>query len=117
VYDCGYGTRQKLSLSLGKYAAVFQAEVYAIKVCAVGNVDRGYKKRNIYMPLDSQAAIKSLDNYQITSKLVWDCHQPLVKLAKHNRVQLIYVRVAVLRLLKVVKLLISWQNWDLNVCL
>jgi hypothetical protein len=38
---------------------------------------------------DSQAAIKELGKYQITSKLVWDCHQSLMQLAKHNRVQLI----------------------------
>jgi hypothetical protein len=29
--------------------------------------------------------------YQITSKLVWDCHQSLIQLARHNRVQLIWV--------------------------
>jgi ribonuclease HI len=40
---------------------------------------------------DSQAAIKTLGKYQITSKLVWDCHQSLTQLAKHNRVQLIWV--------------------------
>jgi hypothetical protein len=29
--------------------AVFQAEVYAIKACAVENLDRNYKNRNIYI--------------------------------------------------------------------
>jgi hypothetical protein len=29
--------------------------------------------------------------YQITSKLVWNCQQSLIQLAKHNRVQLIWV--------------------------
>jgi ribonuclease HI len=32
-----------------------------------------------------------LDKHQINSKLVWDCHQTLMELAKHNRVQLIWV--------------------------
>jgi ribonuclease HI len=32
-----------------------------------------------------------LSNYQINSKLVWDSHQSLVKLAQHNTVQLIRV--------------------------
>jgi hypothetical protein len=36
-------------------------------------------------------AIKALGKYQITSELVWDCHQPLIQLARHNRVQLIWV--------------------------
>jgi hypothetical protein len=40
---------------------------------------------------DSQAAIKALDNYQINCRLDWNCHQPLIKLAEHTRVQLIWV--------------------------
>jgi ribonuclease HI len=84
-----YGTRWKLSFNLEQYTTVFQAEVHAIKACAVEHLDRKY--RNIYILSDSQAAIKALDKYQIISKLVWDCHQSLVQLAKHNRVQLIWV--------------------------
>jgi ribonuclease HI len=49
------------------------------------------KNRNIYVLSGSQAAIKALGKHQITSKLVWDCHQSLIQLAKHNRVQLIWV--------------------------
>jgi hypothetical protein len=37
------------------------------------------------------AAIKALGKNQITSKLVWDCHQSLIQLAKHNRIHLIWV--------------------------
>jgi hypothetical protein len=66
----GYGTRQKLSFSLGKYTTVFQAKVYVIIACAVENLDRNYRNRNIYILSDSQAAIKALDSYQINSKLV-----------------------------------------------
>jgi hypothetical protein len=73
----GYGTRIKLSFSLGKYTTVFQAEVYAIMACTAENLDRNYKNRNIYILSDSQAAIKALDSYQINSKLVSDCHQSL----------------------------------------
>jgi ribonuclease HI len=64
-------------------------QVYAIKACAVENLDRNY--RNIYILSDSQAAIKALGKYQITSKLVWDCHQSLIQLDEHKRVQLIWV--------------------------
>jgi hypothetical protein len=45
----GYGTRQKLSFNLGKYTAVFEAEVYAIKACAVENLDRSYKNKKNYI--------------------------------------------------------------------
>jgi hypothetical protein len=35
-------------------------EVYAIKACAVENLDRNYKNRNLYILSDGQAAIKAL---------------------------------------------------------
>jgi hypothetical protein len=54
-------------------------------------IERGYTDRNIYILSNSQAAIKALDRYQINSKLVWDCHQCLVKLAEHNRIQPVWV--------------------------
>jgi hypothetical protein len=55
-----------LVLALGG-TMVFQAKVYAIKACAVENLDRNYKNRNIYILSDSQAAIRALGNNQITS--------------------------------------------------
>jgi hypothetical protein len=80
-----YGTGRKLSFSLGQYTMVFQAEVYAIKACAVEHLDRNYKNRNICILSDSQAAIKALDKHRITSKLVWDWHQSLTQLARNNK--------------------------------
>jgi ribonuclease HI len=81
----------KRSFSLGKHTTVFQAEVYAIMACTQENIVRNYRNRKIYILSDSTAAIKALDIYQINSKLVWDCHQSLIQLAEHNRVQLIWV--------------------------
>jgi hypothetical protein len=69
----GYGTRQKLSFSLGKYTTVFQAEVYATKACTVENKDRDYINRNI-----KHLTITS-------SKLVWNYQQSLMKLGKRNK--------------------------------
>jgi ribonuclease HI len=40
---------------------------------------------------NSQAVIKILENYQISSELVWDCHQSHMKLTEHNRFQLLWV--------------------------
>jgi hypothetical protein len=65
-----YGTRRRLSFSLGQYTTVFQAEVYAIKECEQENRDGNYKYMNIYILSESQASINALDKYQITSKLV-----------------------------------------------
>jgi hypothetical protein len=73
---------KKFIFSLGKYTTVFQADVYTIKVCAEENLDWGYRNRNTCIFSDSEAAIKMLDNCQIISKLVWNCHQLLVKLAQ-----------------------------------
>jgi ribonuclease HI len=84
-------TKREKSFSLGRYTTVFQAEVYATKACAVENIDKNYRNTNIYILSDSQAAIKALAKYQITSNLLWDCHQSLIQLARHNRVQLIWV--------------------------
>jgi ribonuclease HI len=50
-----------------------------------------FTNMNMYILSDIQAAIKALDKHQITSKLVWDCHQSLTQLARHNSVQLIWV--------------------------
>jgi ribonuclease HI len=89
LWVCCHGTRRKLSFSLGQHTTVFQAEVCAIKACIDENLDKGHRNRNIYILSDSQAAIKALGKYQITSKLVWDCNQSLIQLARHNRAQLI----------------------------
>jgi ribonuclease HI len=83
--------RRGHSFSLGLHTTVFQAEIYAIKACIMENIENGYTGRNICILSDSQAAIKALDSYQINSKLVWDCHQSLAKLAEHNRIQLVLV--------------------------
>ena len=55
------------------------------------NIEKSYTGTNMYILFDSQAAIKALDSFQIISKLGWDCHQSLVKLAEHNRIQLLWV--------------------------
>jgi hypothetical protein len=45
----------------------------------------------MYILSDSHAAIQALGHHQITSKLVWDCHQSIIQLAIHNRLQLRWV--------------------------
>ncbi|KAJ8971797.1 hypothetical protein NQ317_011713 [Molorchus minor] len=40
---------------------------------------------------DSQAALKALDSNKISSKLVWDCHINLQRLATNNRVKLRWI--------------------------
>jgi hypothetical protein len=56
------------------------------------SIEKGYTCRNICILSDSQAGIKVLDSFKISSKLVSDCHQSLAKLAVHNRLQLVWVK-------------------------
>jgi hypothetical protein len=58
-------------MDIAQFITKLQVEVYAFKACPAENIDRGYISRN--------------------SKLVWDCHQSLVKLDELNRVQLVSV--------------------------
>lgn len=57
------------------------------------NIEEGYKVRNIYILFDRQAGIEALRYLRTNSKLAWDFYQSLVKLAEHNRVQLVWVPV------------------------
>ena len=84
------GIRKRYTCSLGLNTTVFQAEIYHTKACVMER-ENSYTGRNIYIPSDSQAASKALYNFQINSKLVLDCHQSPVKLAEHNRIQLVWV--------------------------
>jgi ribonuclease HI len=59
-------TRKKFNSSLGRYTTAFQAQVYAINACAVENIDKNYRNRNIYILSDSQVASKALGKYEIT---------------------------------------------------
>jgi hypothetical protein len=53
------------------------------------NTEKDYTGRNIYILSKSLEAIKALDSFQINSKLVWDYHHSLVKVAEYNRIQLV----------------------------
>jgi hypothetical protein len=55
------------------------------------NAVKDYTGGNVYILSYRQAAMKALDSFHINSKLVWDCHQSMMKLAKHNRIQQIWV--------------------------
>jgi hypothetical protein len=86
------GLEKGHSFSLGFHTTIFQAELFAIGACIIRNIEKGYKDRNIYMLLNIQASIKVLNNFPINSRLLWDCHQSLLNLAEHNRIQLVWVQ-------------------------
>jgi hypothetical protein len=58
---------------LGKYATVFQTEIYAILKCAYENIRRASRHKRILLFSDSQAALKALNGPKVTSRLVAEC--------------------------------------------
>jgi hypothetical protein len=63
-----FGVRpsRSLSFSLGKFATVFQTEVYAILQCAYENIRRAYRNKRILIFSDSQAALRALDGPKVS---------------------------------------------------
>jgi len=79
------------SFQLGLDTAVFQAEIYTIKFCVMENMEIGYTARSICILSGSQAAITALDIFQVKFRLVWDCHNLLMRLAECIGIQLVWV--------------------------
>jgi ribonuclease HI len=76
---------------LGKFATVFQTEIYAILQCACENIRRAYKNKRIVILSDSQAALKALSSPKVTSRLVAECLDAPSELAFLNEVTLVWV--------------------------
>jgi hypothetical protein len=88
-----YGLRRNRSYCFpsGKYATVFQTEIYAILQCAYENIKRAYKNKQILIFSDSQAALKALSGPKVISRLVAECLNALSALANLNELTLIWV--------------------------
>ncbi|XP_039968167.1 uncharacterized protein LOC120779881 [Bactrocera tryoni] len=85
------GPRTKLSITMGSFPIIFQAEVYAISRCIEINLHRNYRNERITIISDSQAALKAIYSYEIKWLLVQECRERLNSLAERNQVQLIWV--------------------------
>lgn len=91
---CGiYGERPKLkaSVSMGKEASIYQAELFAINKCVEINLERNLRNQHIYINSDSQAALLALESLESYSKLVQNCKDNLNTLATTNKVILRWV--------------------------
>ncbi|XP_031779746.1 uncharacterized protein LOC116416210 [Nasonia vitripennis] len=73
--------------SLGRYATVFQTEIYAILTCAQRNIELGARDRIITICSDSQAALRALRAHRTTSRLVWEYKE----VVNNNKVRLLWV--------------------------
>jgi ribonuclease HI len=87
----GIRPNRSLSFPLGKFATVFQTEIYAILQCAYENIRRAYRNKQILIFSDSQAALRALDGPEVTSNLVVECLDALSVLAGQNEVTLAWV--------------------------
>ena len=77
--------------SLGSYATVFQAEVYAILMCSGICQRAGLQNERIHILSDSKAALMALSSYRISSSIVLQCWEALQMLSVNNRVRLSWV--------------------------
>jgi ribonuclease HI len=82
---------RSFSFPFGKFATVFQTEIYAILQCAYENIRRAYKNKRILIFSDSQAALKALSGPKVISGLVAGCLDALSALASLNKVTLAWV--------------------------
>ncbi|XP_063381255.1 uncharacterized protein LOC134667773 [Cydia fagiglandana] len=87
----GEAPRKSISLNLGRFCSIFQAEVYAILECASINLQSNYGNHTIYIHSDSQAALLALTSDVTTSRLVENCRQLLNNLGARNKVVLRWV--------------------------
>ena len=86
-----FGPGINISVAMGHWPTVFQAEIFAILECANVCLTRKYIHANICIFSDSQAALKALDAYKCTSKIVWECILTLRQLCQTNSVNLYWV--------------------------
>jgi hypothetical protein len=69
----GQSVGRRLGFSLGRYAIVFQAEIYAILTCAYKIQLQNRWEKCVGICSDSQAALKVLQAVRTTSPLVQQC--------------------------------------------
>jgi hypothetical protein len=101
--ECGYGKSKKLSYSPGQQTTVFEAEVYTIKACVIENAETEI----------SIFKLQSKHTFQLLDQLKTSLGLSLVKLAEINSSTDMGARVT--DELRVMKLVISWQDWGLHV--
>lgn len=83
---------EEITINLGKFASVFQAETMAILECAHRTKQIiGQETDKVLIYSDSQAALKALEKPVITSALVRQCKTALNKLAAGRKVTLAWV--------------------------
>jgi ribonuclease HI len=87
----GQSVNRRLSISLGKHATAFQAEVYAILARVHETETQNRPKKYVSICSDSQAALKVLEAAKTMSPLVQQCQQALNDISTRQAVRLYWV--------------------------
>jgi ribonuclease HI len=87
----GQSDRRKLSLSLGQYATVFQADVFAILACLHDTEAHGLTGKHTSICSDSLAALNALEAVRTTYPLVHQCQEVLNDIPTRHAVGLYWV--------------------------
>jgi len=89
VYGQSSGIR--LNIALGKYAAVLQAEIYAILACAHDIQMNARPEKYVSICSDSQTALKALQAAKTTSPSVQQCQKALNYISTRHSMGLFWV--------------------------
>jgi len=87
----GYSVGRRLSISLGKYATVFQADIYAILTCAYEIQTNARLEKCISICYGSEEALKALLAVKTTSQLMQRCQKALHDISTRYTVGLYWV--------------------------
>jgi hypothetical protein len=87
----GQSWGSRLSISLGKYAAALQPEIYAIFACAHDIQMNARPQKYVSICSDSQAALNALQAAKTTSPSVKQCQEALNYISTQHSVVLFWV--------------------------
>jgi hypothetical protein len=85
----GQSVKRRLSLPLGKYATVFQAEVFAILAYVHDIINHGTPEKHISICSGSLAALNALGAVRTTSPLARQCQEALNDISARHAVGLL----------------------------
>jgi ribonuclease HI len=91
VYTITISEGRRLSISVGKYVTVFQAEIYVILACVYELQNKARSEKYISICSDSQAALKALQAVKTTSPLVRQCQRALDDISTYHSMGLFWV--------------------------
>jgi hypothetical protein len=87
----GQSEGRRLSFPLGRYATVFQAEVFAILACAHDIQNHGTPEKHVSICSNSPASLKALGAVRTMSPLVRQCQEALNDISARHDVGLYWV--------------------------